>query len=123
MLTQPWAVAAWPQVFWGRRNVSGQKFAHLATQVLPPVEQIRGRRGQTIWWANLDSQDGAIAWDWVEVRGGVVSLVDPMAVMSNIEIEESDHHADTERIIVLNEWVHQIPWQNVVNEALRMSEA
>lgn len=120
---QPWAIFAMPQVVWSRANVSASQFEHATTRVDHENAPKSCRRGQTIWWTKLDEQEGAIAWDWVEVREGIVTMVDPMAVLSNIAIgsqvvavEEQD------RLIVLNEWVHQMPWQSVVSAALMRSD-
>jgi hypothetical protein len=102
----------------------------LSTQVLPGEQPTHARRGQTIWWANIEEGDGAIAWDWVEVRSGLIAMLDPMTVISNIDID-LDQFGDTEieatnggltdhRMIVLNQWVHEIQWQPVVRAALKL---
>jgi len=128
MITQPWAIAAWPRVVWTRQTVSVLEFAHLSTQVLPAIGQVAGHRGQTVWWASHEGHDGAIAWDWVEVRGGVC-LVDPMTLVSNITIvdaadeEPASVDPDAERIVILNERVHQIAWQEVIGALLRLTPA
>ncbi len=128
MITLPWAIAAWPQVTWTRQVISGLEFGHLSTQVLPGIGQVSGHRGQTVWWASHEGHDGAIAWDWVEIRGGVC-LVDPMTLISNISVldEVTDKplpaDPDAERIVVLNERVHQIAWQDVVSAVLRLQTA
>lgn len=128
MITQPWAIAAWPRVAWTRQTVSSLKFEHLSTQVQPAFGQVAGHRGQTVWWASHEGHDGAIAWDWVEIRGGVC-LVDPMTLVSNISMlepvsgERASVDPDAERIVVLNERVHQIAWQEVVSAVLRLNPA
>lgn len=118
MLAQPWSVAGWEPVAWPRVANLGRQFSHLATNVLPQQADLAARQGQTIWWLNKSGQDGAIAWDWVEVRNGVVTLVDPMTLISNIDIDPLDD--DGERILILNEWVHQIPWHGVVCAAIKL---
>ena len=126
MITQPWAIAAWPQVAWTRQVVSSLEFAHLSTQVLPALGQVAGHRGQTVWWASHEGHDGAIAWDWVQVRGGVC-LVDPMTLVSNISLLDQSNDEpqatdpDAERIVALNERVHQLAWQDVVGAVLRLN--
>lgn len=118
MLATPWAVAAMPPVVWSNLDLPAERFVHLVTQVAPDVQNLRSRRGQTMWYARIDNLDGALAWDWVEIRGGVFTLVDPMSVVSNISIQPNCEGADSERIVILNEWVHRIPWQRVVSAAV-----
>ena len=119
MITQPWAVTCWPRVVWPNPIDLAPQLSHLATNILPDQTESPGRQGQTIWWASIEGKDGAIAWDWVEVRDGVVALVDPMTLASNIGVESID--SESERIVALNEWVHQTPWQSVVRAAIRLS--
>ena len=120
---QPWAIFSMPPVVWSRANVSASQFEHVSTRVDQGTEPAGGRRGQTIWCTQREGQDGAIAWDWVEVREGIVTMVDPLAVLSNISIGTQVVAAEEpHRLIVLNEWVHQMPWQSVVSAALMRSD-
>lgn len=126
----PWTIPAWPHVVWSPKTVQPQRFTHLSTQVLPVEQSSLPRRGQTIWWANIEHGDGAIAWDWIEVRNGLITMLDPMTVISNIDIDlDNDGEPPIEvtnggltdhRMIMLNAWVHEIEWQPVVRAALKL---
>ncbi|MDQ2736026.1 MAG: hypothetical protein M3Y55_13795, partial [Pseudomonadota bacterium] len=66
------------------------------------------------------------AWDWREVRPGVVALSDPMTVLSNIVLlgEEGRPVDSFKRILHLNNVIFSLPWQaKACANAEQMAEA
>ncbi len=120
MQIQAWSIISMPQVVWSRAEVMASRFEHGGTQIQQAADRALVRRGQTIWWMRIAGQSGAIAWDWVEVREGIVTMVDPMALLSNIAIDSTPTGEQFgDRLVALNEWVHRIPWQTVVSAELK----
>jgi hypothetical protein len=94
---------------------------HLGTLV-QPEPLVDGRRiGDTAWGAMLDGRLVAAAWDWVEVLPGVVSLVDPDNVLTNLRFLDDGgcYEEPVRAVISINRLIHQTPWQQAVCAALR----
>ena len=79
-----------------------------------------GRRcGQAVWGLKIDGAGAiGIAWDWEEVRAGVVAMSDPMTVSSNASfIDDSGSPVDDfKRILHLNNAIFSLPWQAAVRQ-------
>lgn len=61
-----------------------------------------------------------VAWDWISLPPGVVAMVDPMALITNLQFLNADGEvlAPMESVLQLNEIVHALPWQHEVQRAL-----
>ena len=70
--------------------------------------------GQTLWSGESEFGAAGVAWDWVRMPYGVVSMVDPMALVTC----EGEVLAPIESAIQLNGIVHMLPWQEQVQLAL-----
>lgn len=97
---------------------------HFATSCTP-YDPSRGYRvGATVWVSNAPHEGAAIAWEWAELREGVLAIADPNSLASNIDLigtpaglEQADPIA--RRRLVLNTIVHGLPWQTAVLRELQ----
>lgn len=119
-----WIVYAWPRVLCETRHVPTLDFAHMSTAVLIPGDDSRPTLGQTLW--RREDELGrvcGVAWDWISLPAGLVAMVDPMALITNLQFvsHEGEVLAPLESVRQLNEIVHMLPWQQEVQQALARS--
>jgi hypothetical protein len=62
-----------------------------------------------------------MAWDWVEVARGVVAMVDPMRVMTNMQLVniDGDVLAASEAALHFNQFVRRLPWHEELRRLLQ----
>jgi len=67
--------------------------------------------------------DAGIAWDWIEIGLGVVAMVDPMGVTTNMQLVNRDGVvlAASEAALHINQFVRRLPWQDEVRRLLQAS--
>jgi hypothetical protein len=96
-------------------------FYHLATNVREEVRQGGRPVGDTVWGGVVDGQPVAVGWDWVEARPGVMCLLDPNSIVTNIRfLDDGDTYQEPlQAIISANRLTHHWPWQSTVAEVLR----
>lgn len=77
--------------------------------------------GQTLWGDHRESCAAGVAWDWVELRQGVVAMSDPLGMVTNLRLlnDQGEVLSQTEVALHLHQLVHALPWQNEVTRALR----
>jgi len=123
--TTPWSIRAWPPILWQAGRESQLRFHHLSTRVAAPFDSMSRSTGQTIWGGQSADGEAGVAWDWVEIAGGVVALADPMSVVTNLRRvgEEGEVLTALESARYLNEIVHALPWQSEVQRALHAEYA
>ena len=119
-MTPAWIVYAWPRVLCDALHASSLHFAHLSTQVLVAGDSAHPAMGQTLWLGEDGQGRAGVAWDWVSLPAGVVAMVDPMALVTNLQFlsPEGEVLAPLESVRQLNEIVHALPWQYEVQRAL-----
>lgn len=117
----PWALRAWPPVLWQAGQASGLHLRHLNTSVTVLGSGHQPTLGQTLWAAHSNGHEAGLAWDWVQLARGVVTLADPLSVVSNLRLLGGEGQVLTaiEATRVLNEIVHRLPWQPEVTRTLR----
>lgn len=100
-------------------------FHHLATNVREHVLEDGLQVGDTVWGTVVDGQQLAVAWDWVEARPGVMCLLDPNSIVTNIRfIDRSDTYQEPlQAIISANRLTHHWPWQSAVADVLSQQTA
>lgn len=100
-------------------------FRHLATNVRDDVREDGRPVGDTVWGGMVDGQQVAVAWDWVEARPGVMCLLDPNSIVTNIRfLDGADTYQEPlQAIISANRLAHHWPWQSAVAEVLRRHSA
>src|SRR5947208_2419668 len=82
--TPAWVVYAWPPLLWQVNQVQSLPLSHLGTRVLSYGDECQPPSGQTVWGQADDGRNAGVAWDWVEIRDGVVAMSDPLALITNV---------------------------------------
>lgn len=122
MRLQSWQVLSLPQVecYLPKHVSAALPLRHLGTIVQPePLEDGR-RMGDTVWGTLATGQLMAVSWDWIEILPGVVCMVDPSNVLTNIRfVDGQDRYEEpSQAILSVNMLVHSTPWQAAVCSAL-----
>lgn len=116
----PSALYALPTVFWRTNSRRRPTFKHLATRVTCARTGSEPCSGHTIWRGLSDYEPAGLAWDWIEIASGVVAMVDPMRVLTNLQLVNTHGHvlAASEAALHFNQFVHRLPWQEEVRRLL-----
>lgn len=119
-LTPAWIVCAWPTLLWQASRALQLRLAHLGTRVFTLGDEESPCSGQTLWGDSSEERAAGVAWDWVEFRGGVVAMADPLGLVTNLRLLDSRGEALTslELAVQLHQMVHALPWQSEVKRAL-----
>lgn len=116
-----WSVLSWEPVF------SPVDDFHKIVGSLVPIstnanltEACAHRSGQCLWGTSLSGQPIGLAWDWADAVPGAPALVDPMHILSNLHLLDDEGFClpPEDKIVRLNEAVHQLRWQPRVLEDL-----
>ncbi len=113
-----WQLASWSEVYvpladW--HNAIGE-LRHLGTSAQIGDNDEGLRYGQAVWGIRPATEKWVgIAWDWREIRAGVVAMADPMTVLSNLVfLDETGQALDPfKRILYLNNAIFSLPWQSL----------
>ncbi len=111
---------------WRDGRAAPTELLHLHSKVCQP-DKAAGRFGYSVWYLPENEADLEVGlmpwlgWDWVEVRDGVLALLDPLSLVSNIAFDGKNPKEDLHRTVILNEWLHKVPWQCAVSAALETS--
>ena len=116
MSTPAWRVFSWKPVSVTPRQWmhSVRSMRHVSSSLELDDELDGLRHGQVVWATDVGDVPLGIAWEWREVKAGVVALADPMTVISNVELLSNDGERmlPSERILTLNAAVYRLPWLN-----------
>lgn len=120
-----WIVYAWAPVFWQAASKPTFQLIHLGTRVLTFGGQDEPSSGQTLWGDHTDDQAAGVAWDWIELRRGVVAMSDPMGMVTNLRLIGADGEplSQSQMTVQLHRLVHALPWQTEVTRILDESPA
>lgn len=121
-MTPAWIVYALAPVLWQAADATQLHLVHLSTRVLTFGDDHGPCTGQTLWGDQTDACATGVAWDWVELRRGVVAMMDPLGMVTNLRLldERGDLMSPTQMAMRLHEVVHALPWQSEVARALRL---
>ena len=121
----PWTVRAWPTLLWQVENLEPLQLRHLDTRVTNPGDQVSRTAGQTVWAVAANSGQAGMAWDWIQLSRGVVAMADPLSVITNLRLVDSDGAVLSPIVSLrhLNEIVHTLPWQDEVERVLIAEQA
>lgn len=77
--------------------------------------------GSTIWGGLSKDGEAGLAWDWIEVADGVVAMVDPMSLITNLKLVTPDGRVlpATTAALHFNQFVRRLPWQEEVRRLLQ----
>lgn len=120
-MTPAWIVYAWTPVLWQAAAAPDLHFVHLGTRVLSFGDEDGPCSGQTLWGDHSEARAAGVAWDWVEVREGVVAMSDPLGMVTNLRLLDAHGEvlSQTQIALRLHQLVHALPWQTEVRRALR----
>ena len=78
-----------------------------------------------MWGETSDQRAAGVAWDWVEISGGIVAMADPLGLISNLRFLDADGEPLPERdaALRLHCMVHTLPWQSEVRRVLHPQDA
>ncbi len=95
-------------------------FQHLGTNVRRDLTDGGFHAGDTVWGGMLGGQNIALAWDWLEIAPGIVTLLDPNRIVTNLRfLDEHDCYQEPlQAIISANRLTHCWPWQDAVVRAI-----
>ena len=121
IVSAPWALREWPPVFWQANSRRRPRFVHLATRVTSGRDRRQPCAGHTVWGDVSGGSDTGMAWDWIEIAWGVVAMVDPMGVTTNMQLvnREGIVLPASEAALHINQFVRRLPWQEEVNRLLK----
>ncbi len=115
MYIPAWQITTWNDVSvsLAEWNASMGKLRHLGTSSQQFDKETGLRCGQALWGSEAANDIVGIAWDWREVRPGVVAMSDPMTVLSNaVLVDDDGRPVDSfKRILHLNNAIFSLPWQ------------
>jgi hypothetical protein len=115
----------WPTVFWRANPNRKPRFKHLATRVTTMHDAAGCCAGHTLWCRSAGKVSACLGWDWIEMSRGVFAMVDPMHVVTNMQIltANGDVLGATDAALHLNQFVRSLPWQDEVRSLLnRMTQ-
>lgn len=120
-MTPAWIVYAWAPVLWQATSATDLHLVHLGTRVLSFGDDDAPCSGQTLWGDHSEACATGVAWDWVEVRQGVVAMSDPLGMVTNLRLLDARGEilSQTQIAVHLHQLVHALPWQSEVERALR----
>ena len=120
-MTPAWTVYTWTPVLWQAAAAPDLHFVHLGTRVLSFGDEDGPCSGQTLWGDHSEARAAGVAWDWVEVREGVVAMSDPLGMVTNLRLLDAHGEvlSQTQIALRLHQLVHALPWQTEVRRALR----
>lgn len=109
----PWLVASWTRCF-----VQLEEF-HALSRGMRQVACTGGASaggllaGQCLWGLEFRGAPIGVAWDWGEALPGVPALCDPMSLISNIDLVDSEGLclSHDEALLHLNQVVQSFEWQ------------
>lgn len=120
-MTPAWIVYAWAPVLWQATSAASLHLVHLGTRVLTFGDEDCPSSGQTLWGDHTEACAAGVAWDWVELRQGVVAMSDPLGMVTNLRLidAQGEEMTQTQMAVHLHQLVHALPWQSEVKRALR----
>lgn len=119
-MTPAWIVCAWAPVLWQASAAPNLHLVHLGTRVLTFGDDDCPCSGQTLWADDGEGATAGVAWDWIELRRGVVAMSDPLGMITNLRLldPKGEVLSQTQVAVHLHPLVHALPWQREVERAL-----
>lgn len=120
-MTPPWSLYSWPAVFCQANPGQDWHFVHLGTRVMNSGSAYQPATGQTVWAECTLKREAGLAWDWVQICEGVVAMMNPMSVVTNLRLIGDRGQVLTagEAALHLSRMIHRLPWQSEVLHVLR----
>jgi len=119
-ISPDWILRQWPPTACVSELVQTLQFQHLSTFVTQVADVEQPALGQTVWHGDSELGRIGLAWDWVCLSEGIVAMLNPMSLVSNLQVVDAQGRPVTpfEAVRKLNGIVHALPWQIEVQWAL-----
>lgn len=116
---QSWMIKSWPIIEWKVPSDIERwpTLFHAHTNVRDDAhDAVGGRKGDTVWIGVVDGKSVAAAWEWTELRPGVVMISDPNSIVTNIRfLDEDDTYQEyLPSLVTMNRLAHVLEWQPTV---------
>jgi hypothetical protein len=122
MRLKSWQVLSLPRVecYLPKHVSAALPLRHLGTIIQPEPHEDGRRMGDTVWGTLATGQLMAVSWDWIEILPGVVCMVDPSNVLTNIRFMDGQdcYEEPSQAALSINALIHGTPWQDAVCSAL-----
>ena len=123
---QSWMIKSWPIIEWFPSVPAEESrvFLHMSTQVRQESRGAQPLVGSTVWLGSIAGQHAGLAWEWVELRPGVLMLADPNSITTNLCMVDVTGRRQDELAssVSLNRLLHQLPWQEAVCEVIHSAQ-
>lgn len=118
MNIQSWMIKSWATREWYLPPQAEPlpPFKHMGTQIRDDGSNTGLRAGDTVWVCQDGQWQVGLAWEWVEVKPGVVMLADPNSIITNLQFVD-DHQQfvyGLTKTVAVNRLVHALAWQRSV---------
>lgn len=115
-----WALLSWPPVVW-KAPWKALKLRHLETSLDAAQADESHIRGQAVWVCESNAGLAGVAWEWIQIRGGIIALTDPMALVSNLYVVDhcSEQVTHQRRTLLLHSQLLNVDWQGEVRKLVR----
>jgi hypothetical protein len=116
-------IKSWPIIEWKLPRDMGAwpALVHANTSTRAAAHGPADRRcGETVWIGVVDGKSIGAAWEWIELRPGVVMISDPNTIITNIRfLDEDDAYQEfLPAVVSVNRLAHVLPWQATVAATL-----
>lgn len=95
----------------------------MSTRVTVDKRGMQPVAGNSVWVGNVGSAHVGLAWEWVELRPGVLLLADPNSVITNVRfVDKRGRELDAlKSLVCVNRILHELPWQESAVDVLAAS--
>ena len=115
---QSWMIKSWPIIDWfpPQPDEGWPSFLHMSTHVHHERRGTEPCVGSTVWVGAIDGAYAGLAWEWVELRPGVLMLADPNSIITNLQVMDAGRLPKNplDAAVSLNTVLHRLPWQEKV---------
>ena len=117
------SIPAWKVISWAPASATIRHWNRIVKLFRPlgtsvDVDEASGlRHGQVLWGVEGSGKSVGMAWDWREAYPGIVAMSDPMTIVTNVMLLDSDENElpESTKILHLNTGIYQLPWQEHLN--------
>lgn len=126
MNIQSWMIKSWAMLEWYLPPGSEHQLAfhHVGTHLRDDGSDSGLRAGDAVWVAQHEQWCAGLAWEWAEVRPGIVMLTDPNSIITNLQFVDKDREPvlGLLKTVAVNRIVHALPWQQAVRATLQLHQ-
>lgn len=117
-------VFSWPMISWSAQNIHQLRLVHFEScldETTGGSDVWPGISGRTAWGGLTADGMVGVAWHWAQIQPGVLALLDPLDIRSNLTLSGSDGSTLSPLALsmVLNRLVSTLPWQQEVQREIR----